>query len=161
MSQRRIVFCLLIALNSAAFSPAFAQAASPEGHWVTRDFVIHISRCNSGLCGELVGLDKRAAAGLGRLDVRNSDRTQRERRLCGMDVFGGFQASAESGKWQGGWIYNPEDGRTYKSEMRLIDADTIKARGYVLAKLFGRNVTLTRETAPVRRCAVEQASSTG
>ena len=33
--------------------------------------------------------------------------------------------------WDDGEIYNPEDGKTYDSEMEVIDADTVKVSGCV------------------------------
>ena len=147
MAFRWIVFCAVLALAGAQPSPSRAQNASPEGYWVTRGFVVHVAPCRSGLCGTLVGLDQRPGLDSDRLDGRNSDLEQRGRVLCGIPLLGNFKPSArEPGKWEGGWIYNPEDGRTYKSEMRLTDANTFKARGYVLVRVLGRDLTLTRES---------------
>ena len=155
------LLCLGIAMSaSTGATLSSEQRASVEGYWVTSGFVVRISRCPEGLCGELAGLDQRAGADADRLDRRNADRSKRLRPLCGIDLFGEFKPSkAEIGKWEGGWIYNPEDGRTYKSEMRLVNPNTIKARGYVLAKLFGRDITREREKQEGRRCSVATASS--
>ena len=54
-----------------------------------------------------------------------------------MRVLRGFQYDGD-GKWSGGTIYDPNDGRTYKSKMELRDASTLRVRGYVGAPIFGR-----------------------
>ena len=125
---------------------------SPEGYWVDEDnsFVVEVSRCGERLCGELVGLQPSDAH---KLDVRNSDKAKRQRSLCGIDVMGNLKRSpGEHGKWEGGWVYNPKDGKTYQSEMRLDGPDRLKVRGYVLGPLFGKNLNLYRESSVSYRC---------
>jgi uncharacterized protein (DUF2147 family) len=157
---RYLLYLAVAAVASTGSSGALAQGASVEAYWATKGFVVQISRCSDGLCGKLAGLDERAGPDGDRLDRRNSDRSKRQRPLCGIEIVGNFKPSnIESGKWEGGWIYNPEDGRTYKSEMHLVDPNTIKARGYILTKLFGRDVTLIRENRPGRRCSVDTVSA--
>ena len=48
------------------------------------------------------------------------------------------------GSWADGRIYNPEDGKTYQATMRLVDANTLQVRGYVLLPIFGTTRTWTR-----------------
>jgi uncharacterized protein (DUF2147 family) len=130
-----------------------ATEASPEGYWLTKGFVVRISQCGSAFCGELVGLNRSSRPDDVRLDSRNKDPSQRTRPLCGMDLLGDFQPSKrEAGKWEGGWIYNPDDGKTYSSEVRLQGPNTLKARGYFLVPLLGRDITLVRESSPTARC---------
>lgn len=70
-------------------------------------------------------------------------------------LLGSFKPSKyEEGKWEGGWVYDPETGSTYTGDAEMIDADTIKLRGYVIIPLFGRTVTLTREVGTINRCSV-------
>jgi uncharacterized protein (DUF2147 family) len=42
------------------------------------------------------------------------------------------------GQWTGGRVYDPNSGNTYRGTITLIDADTLKLRGYVGITLFGR-----------------------
>ncbi len=53
-------------------------------------------------------------------------------------------AEGERGAWDGGRIYNPEDGETYRSTMTLDGNGTLRVRGYVGAPIFGRSQTWTR-----------------
>ncbi|MCY3672067.1 MAG: DUF2147 domain-containing protein, partial [Alphaproteobacteria bacterium] len=41
-----------------------------------------------------------------------------------------FEAGGE-GPWKGGRIYNPENGKTYRSNLRLKGADTLRVSGCV------------------------------
>jgi len=76
-------------------------------------------------------------------------------------VLGNFVPSSKAGAWEGGWVYNPENGKTYKSVMEFVGGGTLKVRGYVLVPLFGRNETLTRVSAPARRCSNIPGVATG
>jgi uncharacterized protein (DUF2147 family) len=143
---------LVLAVAATGVSRAAADA-SPEGYWRTKGFVVHISRCGVAFCGELVGLTVSKRADALRLDSRNKDPSQRSRPLCGIDLLGDFRPSkGDAAKWEGGWIYNPDDGKTYSSEVRLQGANTLKARGYVLIPLLGKDITLVRENEATARC---------
>jgi uncharacterized protein (DUF2147 family) len=146
----RILAAAVLCVVGGSFA---AQAqASPEGYWVDEDnsFVVEVARCGAHLCGEIVGLQPSDAH---QLDVRNSDKTKRQRSWCGLDVMGNLkQSPREAGKWEGGWVYNPKDGKTYSSEMRLDGPDRLKVRGYVLGPMFGKNLNLYRENSVTFRC---------
>jgi uncharacterized protein (DUF2147 family) len=145
---------LRAALLSVFIGPpaAFGQHV-PEGFWVDEQniFVVEVFRCDQRLCAELVGLTPAVTA---RLDERNLDKAKRQRALCGLNVMGDLKESLrETGKWEGGWIYNPRDGKTYLSELRLDGPHRLKVRGYVLSPIFGRNLTLYRENVVTYRCS--------
>ena len=54
-----------------------------------------------------------------------------------IELLTGFVADGP-GKWSGGRIYNPEDGKTYKCKLTLQDDGTLKVRGYVGLSIFGK-----------------------
>ncbi len=58
----------------------------------------------------------------------------------------GFAANGE-GKWTGGRIYDPNNGKTYKCTLELANDGTLKVRGYVGISWFGRTETWTRQEA--------------
>ena len=67
---------------------------------------------------------------------------------------GGFMPSKRAdGDWTGGWIYDPDHGKTYSGVISAIDADSVRLRGYVGIPLFGRTLILHRETGPAMRCS--------
>ena len=46
-------------------------------------------------------------------------------------------AASTPGEWDGGRIYNPLDGDTYRARMRMLPGGKLELRGYVLLPLFG------------------------
>ena len=57
-----------------------------------------------------------------------------------------FRFVGESGRWEGGTIYDPDSGRTYRGLLWLDqgDAGTLWARGFVGLSIFGRTERFTR-----------------
>jgi uncharacterized protein (DUF2147 family) len=150
-----------LAVRSAAASPPdIAGRPSLAGFWVTQDgnWVVQISPCDGAFCGRLVVLSKSHRPDALRLDARNPDPASRRHPLCGLRLLGGFTPSDnQPGTWQGGWVYDPQNGKTYASHMWLDGPDTLKIRGYVLVSLLGRNETLARATTPIKPCSTAPA----
>jgi uncharacterized protein (DUF2147 family) len=121
-----------MALIAAALLAGGAAApADVAGTWKTqtRNGVVEITHCGQSICGRLVGSDKlNTEPGL--KDVNNKDPKLRARPLKGLALLWGFQGSGA--KWDGGQIYNPDDGGTYKSTVTLADANTLKVRGCIV-----------------------------
>jgi uncharacterized protein (DUF2147 family) len=124
---------------------AMAAAASPDavvGRWKTetRNGIIEITRCGTSLCGKLLSSDG-IAANPAMKDSNNKDEKLRGRLLKGMPMLGGF--TFKDGVWNGGTIYNAEDGKTYDARITPIDANTLKLRGCIFVPLC-KNQTWTR-----------------
>jgi uncharacterized protein (DUF2147 family) len=103
----------MIAAAMCAAIPA--QAAAPiSGHWITqsKDGVVEIYPCGAALCGKLVKFLVTPPAGVGAKDVKNPDKTLRNRTILGMNVLTGFKADGNEYKGQ---IYDPKSGKTYRS----------------------------------------------
>jgi uncharacterized protein (DUF2147 family) len=147
--------------GGAAASPSDTENQSPlVGLWVTQDndWVVQISPCNGQFCGQLIVLSKSRRPDFMRLDAKNPNPAERNRPLCGLELLGGFTPSdGQPGKWKGGWVYDPENGKTYSSHMWLDGPNTLKVRGYILTTLLGRNETLKRETHPIKHCSASPA----
>ena len=60
-----------------------------------------------------------------------------------LQLMEGFSYSAEN-VWGKGTIYNPDDGRTYKSKMKLTGPNRLEVRGFVIIPLFGGTSIWTR-----------------
>ena len=105
---------------------------------------VEIYACGDLLCGRIAELDEPLdAEGNPKLDTNNPDPALRSRPLLGMDLIAGFSPRGE-GKWGGGTIYDPRDGKTYKCAMSLKEDGTLEVRGYVGVALFGKTVVWTR-----------------
>lgn len=76
------------------------------------------------------------------LDEYNPDPSLRNRPLHGLPI---LRASSSSGasKWMC-TIYNTDNGKVYQCVLTLVDANTVKLRGYLGISLFGRTQTWTR-----------------
>ena len=117
------------------------------GIWGSEElgFELEIYGCGTGnLCGRVVSYSKSTDY----IDVPKT--TQREevagdQWIVGRELLTGFEADREDGaRWNNGRIFNPKDGRTYKSTITLADQDTLKLRAYVGVPIFGRNLILKR-----------------
>ena len=124
---------------------AFLAAPSADtviGQWMTetRHGIVNIQRCGPSICGTLVtsdGLKDNPTL----KDVNNKDEKLRERQLKGVTLLQGFTQS--NGLWDGGTIYNAEDGRIYKARITPVDADHLALRGCVFVP-FCKTQTWTR-----------------
>jgi uncharacterized protein (DUF2147 family) len=132
-------FVLAAALSSA--SAAFA-APGPEGTWQTPDNggIVEVTACGDALCGHILTSD-RIKTHPDQTDERNQDAALRTRPLKGLTLFSGVKGGPT--EWSGGSVYNPEDGKTYKGSIKMIDANTLKLTGCVFAP-FCKSETWTR-----------------
>lgn len=111
-----------------------ALAAGPEmvlGKWRTpsRNGVVEITKCGTSICGRLID-SQNLRTNPNLLDEKNKDTAKRGRKLKGLQLLGGFTGSAK--QWDGGTIYNPEDGGTYKATITPAGADTLKLKGCIV-----------------------------
>ena len=56
------------------------------------------------------------------------------------------------GEWTKGWVYNPEDGKTYKAELKLLGGGRLKMTGCV-AKPLCQSQSWTRISSLTRACS--------
>jgi uncharacterized protein (DUF2147 family) len=140
------------------FGPAVAaDGYGAIGFWLNTEqgWVVETTNCDTGLCGYLVGFRQTRSDDYVARDSHNPDPKKRATPLCGIKLLGGFRPSVDGGgKWDHGWVYDTDTGATYTGEAQLIDADTIKLRGYLFIPLFGRTLTLVREGGITNRCAM-------
>ena len=77
-------------------------------------------------------------------DVNNPEESMRNRPLIGLEILSGFKY-AGNGRWTGGTIYDPDNGKTYRCKLRLVDRDTLEVRGYIGVSLIGRTEVWKRQ----------------
>jgi uncharacterized protein (DUF2147 family) len=142
---------LLLAWSANAFA---APAQNVTGWWLDQSgrAGILIAPCGAALCGAIkwlrIPLD---AAGKPKTDIHNLDTALRSRPLCGLPMLDSFTPDGNGG-WQGGHIYDPESGKTYKSVMHLAADGTLHVRGYIGIPLLGRSAIWTRPAASLAPC---------
>lgn len=145
----------LLAIAGAALGAAGSGADAVLGTWLTEPAEpggrarVEVSRKGGEIVGTIVGLEEprfpadHERAGEPKVDLQNPDPAKRERPIVGLRILEGFTYDG-GGKWTGGTIYDPSNGKTYKARLTLQGEDTLDVRGYVGVPLFGRTTTWKR-----------------
>ena len=127
---------LLLGVALAAGLATSVSAAGVEGDWIpaSKGGKVRIAPCAGQadrLCGNLVAVTPpNDASGRPKRDMLNTDASLRGRPILGLPLLTGFKPNGP-GKWNGGKIYNPEDGKTYSSKLTLRPDGTLKVEGCV------------------------------
>ena len=147
---------LLAALFAAAAIPASAQAPSAMGMWLTASgkAQVRIEACadpaSGALCGFIAGLiqpkgpDGVVVAPEVATDFRNENPALRSRKVLGMPLIWGFKKTSDPNAFEGGQIYNGENGKIYSANISLQPDGTLRLRGYVGSPMFGETQIWTR-----------------
>ena len=101
------------------------------GLWYTpdRDSLVEIQDCGDGTpCGTVRWVDPVHAQVTH--DEHNPDESLRGRPMEGVVLLSGFER-AETRGWQGGAIYHPGQGKTYRARVRRTGEDALKVSGCV------------------------------
>ncbi|MEQ1733103.1 MAG: DUF2147 domain-containing protein [Bacteroidia bacterium] len=111
---------------------------------------VKISKYGEKFGGKLVWLkEPNYADGTKKVDKNNPDEAKRTVPLLGYTNLLGFSYKGKS-EYEGGTIYDPENGNTYNCVISLEDDNTIKVRGYVGVQIFGRTDTWKRVTVKTK-----------
>ncbi len=156
-----ICFCVSVCLSAflapSPFTQAAAQSAAatapaitPEGRWKTIDD-------KSGKPKSVVVLWLKDGKLYGRIDtILNPDPDNpnhkcihcsgdmKDKELLGMEIL--WDMKPTGNVWSGGFIFDPDNGSTYRCVMELRDGGKkLKVRGYIGFSLFGRTQYWYRE----------------
>ncbi len=143
----RIYWALALvgAFGLTALMSGIAQAGI-AGRWANEEGNSHIKieLCGDSVCGTIVWLKMSSDEdGAPLRDRKNRDESLRNRPIVGIRLLYGFKpVSGSPNAWDGGRIYNPRDGVTYKSNMRLRGDNILEVKGCVLS--FCKSQSLTR-----------------
>jgi len=131
--MRKAIIAPLFLISSLAFG-AVAQAEDVIGRWrnpaEAGDLLIY--PCGDKVCAKGVPTDP-AKVAKDMKDIKNKNPELRSRSLNGLEVMRGFAGGPKV--WSGGSIYRPADGNTYSGKMELVDPNTLKLTGCVVAPL--------------------------
>lgn len=117
------------------------EADKIVGFWWTegKKAKVEIYKEGAEYHGKIVWLkEPKNMNGSDKLDVENPDEQLRKRPIIGMNLIEGFVF--DDGKWEGGTIYDPENGKTYDCIIKL-KGKKLDVRGYIGVAMFGRTVT--------------------
>lgn len=141
--MKTILLSLLLWL--AGLLPAPAQTSSPPapplGVWAddSGDSHIELYRCGEQLCGRLVWLrEPNDANGKPKTDLHHPTPERRSQPLQNLIVLQNLSYNAENDRWEGGEIYDPNNGRTYSCYVSAAGKDKLEVKGYIGFSLIGR-----------------------
>lgn len=153
--MKKIVLAVALALLASSASTASAQQGV-MGTWLTASGVaqVKIGPCpdaaSGPICGFIVGLinpkgpDGKVVAPDVATDYRNENPALRSRKVIGMPLIWGFKATSDPNVFDGGQIYNGENGKIYSANISLQPDGKLRLRGYVGTPMFGETQIWTR-----------------
>ncbi len=148
---------VLMGIAGATFCAVPALAQDVTGVWMTDDGegAVEIRPCGEQRCGRIVWL-KQPLDPQGRpmRDGNNPRIEARQRPLCGAQIIEGLKRQSD-GSWDGGSIYDPEEGKSYSVALKLLNDQQLQVTGYVGLRSFGETLIWTRSDPHLRRCQVE------
>lgn len=126
----------------------FAQNAI-EGIWynTTKSGKVEIYKKGDAYFGKIIWLEEPfdEKTGKPKVDENNPEETKKQTPIMGLLVLKNFKADGD-GEFSEGTIYDPENGKTYKCKMSLVDKDHLDVRGYIGFPALGRTENWTRAT---------------
>ncbi|WP_041790015.1 DUF2147 domain-containing protein [Rhodoferax ferrireducens] len=141
----------LVTLSAACMAlPASANEASPTGLWKNIDDatgkprgMIRITESNGTLQGKIEKLFPAPNEDLNPT-CKKCEGTLKDAPVIGLTILSGM--SKEGDQYAGGQILDPDNGKTYRSQLRLIeDGKKLEVRGYIGVPLLGRSQTWVRQ----------------
>lgn len=131
----RILKSAAVAAPLLASGTAFADGGA-TGVWIdhTGRGAVEITNCGSNLCGRVVWIkDEKNAKG------------------CGIQIIGNAKPVA-GGKWDNGWIYDPDAGAKYSVEITPLGGSKLKVLGYSGSKMLSETMIWKRASGDLKRC---------
>lgn len=147
--RRSLLALVATGLLVAGVTPSVARAQdSPVGRWHTISDqdgkprgIIEIREVNGVLVGTVKG-----SLVPGESTTRVCDRCTDERkgqRITGMEILRGLKKDGD--EWNGGEILDPDNGKTYKAKLRLVEGGRkLIVRGFIGFSFLGRSQTWVR-----------------
>lgn len=124
---------LSLGMFAAAFLAFPAQALAADsivGRWITqdRDAVVEIKQCGNVTCGRIARFLVTPPDGADQRDINNPDANLRQRKLLGLPILTQFRE--DGSKWRGR-IYDPNNGKSYRSVIERKGANIIEVSGCI------------------------------
>lgn len=117
------------------------------GVWynTTKSGKVEIIKKGDKFSGKIIWLKEPISETTGKpkVDENNPEEEKQKNPILGLQVLKGFSYDGE-GKYSGGTIYDPENGKTYKCKMTLVDKNNLDVRGYIGFPALGRTENWTR-----------------
>ena len=160
MTMHNVVCAAIAGVSFVAGAHVLTPVASSQGAptvsgvWLDNDGKagVEVKACGGEMCGNIVWLkDPLDPKGKPWTDELNTDTAKRGKPICGLQIIGGLKPGA-NGLWQGGWIYDPEEGKRFDLELSLENPSTLKVFGYAGVRLLSETMMWKRLPADNARC---------
>lgn len=136
----KTVSTLIITLFTVVAVTGQNKSTAITGIWLSpkKDSKIEIFQSGNKFYGKIIW-----GTGSSPKDVKNPDKTLRNRDLIGLSILNGFVFDGDD-TWEDGTIYDPREGKTYSCKMEMDGMNKLKIRGFIGISLLGRTETWTR-----------------
>jgi len=147
---------IILAVSMIVLLVSGVQAQNQDaivGKWWNqeKDAQIEIYPCEGKYCGKIIWLkepnypanDPKGMGDKPKIDRENPDASKKDRPILGMNLVWGFSFSGGN-LWEGGFVYDPREGKTYKCKLTLETSDHLKVRGFIGISLIGKTNNWTR-----------------
>jgi len=131
---RRSLLLVLFFTATPALAQSAAEAPSPVGRWVTIDderneprSIVRIYEDGGLLYARVDSIYLREGEPLDPV-CQKCKGERKDQRIIGMVIM--WDMKLKRGKWSGGWVLDPEKGKTYRSKIWLRDGK-LRVRGYL------------------------------
>lgn len=147
--RKMLLSLIVIAMLPVAHA---LDAQSVVGFWYTEDdaSIVHITENDGKFFGKIVWIDEPRYVkgdkdeGKLKFDRENREKKLRKRPIVGLPFMNDFTFDSEDVVWKNGTIYDPEKGKVYKCEMRVVPneekegTNKLHVRGYIGIPALGR-----------------------
>ncbi len=143
-----VATAIALAACGAQAQTAAASSSSPVGLWKTIDddtgqakSLVRIVEVNGALSGRI---EKLLTPGKESQVCDKCEGALKDQPVLGMEILQGLRKG--DGVWEGGTILDPNNGKTYRSQLKLVDGGKkMELRGYIGIPLLGRSQNWLRE----------------
>ncbi len=149
--MKKIFISIVTVLFTVA---AFGQDAGQiTGHWLTEKGTsqVYVYKARNGdYYGRISWLNEPNESGVPKKDTRNPDESLKSKPLFELIILKGFHYNPEEEIWEGGTIYDPDNGKTYDAYMWFENGnyDVLMLKGYVLGMRFLGRETMWKKESP-------------
>ena len=150
----------LLGLSGGAVAAPDAAGAPEVGLWHNHSGkgIVEIRPCGTEgreaklLCGFIVWLkEPNNKKGEPFHDGYNENPAKRKRPICGLPVLGSLVPMSD-GSWDQGWVYDPEQGKSFDAAIALKTKDRLELTGYKGIKFFSKSFIWKRAPLDTPRC---------
>jgi uncharacterized protein (DUF2147 family) len=141
--KKNLFVLMMLALTTGIL---YGQADKVTGIWLTekKGSQVKVFKATDGkYYGKVEWLEDDKE----RLDVNNPDAKLARQKVWGSLILKGFLYNDSKKQWEGGTIYDPDNGKTYSAYMWFEEGfNVLHIKGYVMGmKFVGRQTLWTRE----------------